>query len=428
MKLYRLLIIVICAALLGYFYGTREVKLQWKEYKPIAEIVPKAPPSAQTLNMSLFYDVVNKINADYYDKTKIDAGKLMEGAISGMLQSLGDPYTSFFPPRENQSFKTQLAGEFQGIGAELGMSPENKIVVISPLDGSPSQKAGVQSGDTILTVDGKDTSGWTLPQAVEKIRGPKGTTVTLLLQRIKEKSSKEVKIVRDVIVVKSVSAWVKQVECEKQECKVVPDCISCKSIGYMRLSQFGDKTNAEWIGAVNSLNTMLKQQKNFSGIVFDLRNNPGGYLSDAVFIASEFLQDGTVVIQEGSDGEKKEMRVSRRGLLTQYPLVILANKGSASASEIVAAALSDHKRAKVVGERTFGKGTIQEAIDLTGGSSVHISVAKWLTPNGTWVDKEGIKPDIEVPYDASSSAVLKNGGEVGFDNQLNRAVLELLRK
>ena len=251
--------------------------------------------------------------------------------------------------------------------------------------------------------------------------------MTLLLQRKEQESAREVKIVRDVIVVKSATAWVKQVQCEKQACKVVPECDSCKRIGYMRLSQFGDKTNEEWVVAVNNVTSELAQQKNFSGIILDLRNNPGGYLSDAVFIASEFLKDGTVVIQEGNDGEMRAMRVSRRGLLTQYPLIVLANKGSASASEIVAAALSDHKRAKVVGERTFGKGTIQEAIDLAGGSSVHISVARWLTPNGTWVDKEGIKPDIEVVYDASTSAVLKNGGEMGFDNQLNRAVLELLK-
>lgn len=426
-KVYQLLIIILSAVFLGYFFGIYKIQLEWKQYKPIAHITPKKPPEPQTVDMALFYEVLDKINEEYYDTSKIDAEKIVQGAISGMLQSLSDPYTSFFPPKENKSFKTQLLGQFEGIGAELGMSEENKIIVISPLDNSPAQKAGVRSGDTIMKVDGKDTSGWTLSMAVEKIRGQKGTTVVLTLLRSGEKAPFELEIVRDVIQVKSVTAWVKNVKCEGKNCRVVSSCPTCSAIAYIRLSQFGDKTQKEWTQAIDAIYPELKAQKHFSGVVLDLRNNPGGYLDHAVLIASEFLREGVVVIQEKNIAEQAEMRVSRKGRLTTMPLIVLVNKGSASASEIVAAALQEHRRARIVGEVTFGKGTIQEAVDLEGGASIHISIAKWLTPEGVWVDKKGIKPDIEVVYESSPSAVLQNGGEKAFDAQLNRAILELVK-
>lgn len=421
LKGFQLIILLLIFSLLGYYVGVNKVQLQWKDFKPIVSIEAKNPPPSQNLDMTLFYNVLDKVNKDYYDKNKIDSQKILYGAINGMLQSIGDPYTSFFPPKENTSFKTQLAGEFQGIGAELGMTSDNRISVVSPLDGSPAKKAGIKSGDIILKVDGKDTTGWTLPQAVDNIRGQKGTDVVLTVLHEGDKNPTDVKITRDVIVVKTVTGWVSAVSCNNNDCKKEENNTSDPSVAYIRLSQFGDKTNDEWLSQINSINQDIKKEKNFKGIILDLRNNPGGYLNDAVFIASEFINNGVVVMQEDGTGDKKELTVSRQGSLTgNQPLIVLINRGSASASEIVAGALRDHNRAKLLGERSFGKGTVQEAVELGQGASVHVSVAKWLTPNGTWVDKKGLEPDIKVDLDTKS-------GAKEIDNQLQRAISELIK-
>lgn len=420
LRVFQIIIIVIIAASLGYFYGINKISLLWQDFRPIISISPKAPPPGTRLDMKLFYEVMERVNQDYYDKTKLDARKLVEGAINGMLSSLGDPYTSFFPPKENFEFKTQLAGEFSGIGAELSLSKDNRIVVVAPLDDSPAQKAGVRSQDIIVRVNNEETAGWTVAQAVERIRGPKGTTVELTVLHEKEKSSTIIKIVRDTITIKSVTGWVKKFSCDRSECL---ESEKGKAMVYLRLSQFGDKTNDEWLKIVNSINSKLQNEKNVAGIVLDLRNNPGGYLNDAVFIASEFLRSGVVAIQEDSSMQQERLSVSRRGTLLDLPLLVLINKGSASASEIVAGALRDNNRAKLVGDKSFGKGTIQQAVDMDNGASVHISIAKWLTPKGTWVNKEGLEPDIKVVFDATKSASLKNG----LDNQMERAIWELLK-
>lgn len=420
LRIFQVVIIVFLSAYIGYFLGINEVSVAWKSYTPIVSIINKNPPAAQVLDMKLFYDVLDQVNQGYYDKNKIDAGKLLQGAINGMLLSLGDPYTSFFPPKQNSEFKTQLAGEFSGIGAELSLSPENKIVVIAPLDDSPAQKAGIRAGDLILKINGEDTSGWGVAQAVDKIRGPKGTAVELSILHEKAKTASNIKIVRDKIIIKSVTGWVKNFLCDKNGCR---EASNGKQIAYIRLSQFGDKTNNEWTTTVNSINAKLVGEKT-AGVILDVRNNPGGYLNDAVFIASEFLNSGVVVLQEDASKQQEALFVSRRGTLTPQPLIVLINKGSASASEILSGALRDHARAKLLGETSFGKGTVQQAVDLDGGASVHVSVAKWLTPNGVWVDKKGLEPDIKVAYDASASAKLISSG---LDNQIQAAIKELLK-
>jgi carboxyl-terminal processing protease len=375
--------------------------------------------------MHLFYDVIVKLNSMYYDKTKIDAGKMVTGAISGMVASLGDPYTSFFPPKQNTDFKTQLAGEFSGIGAELSLNDQNQIIVMAPLDGSPAEKAGVKSGDLIVKVDGKMTSGWTLAQAVEVIRGHKGTKVTITVLHPKEKEAHDLTIVRDTIQVKSVTSWVKQFDCSKGTCVQSSNCSptagGCITVAYIRISQFGDKTNSEWLAAVNKIMPQIKAAKNFKGIILDVRNNPGGYLNDAVYIASEFIKSGPIVKQQDGNGKIESMDVNRTGVLLTEPLLVLINKGSASASEIVSGALQDYGRAKLVGEQSFGKGTIQQAVDLDGGGSVHISIGKWLTPKERWVHEKGLTPDIAVVFDASASAKMTDK----MDNQIFRAIKEL---
>ncbi len=420
---FHIILLVLISGGLGYFIGTNKVTASWKNFSPIVNIEHKNPPANQNLDMGLYYEILDKVNHDYYDKTKIDTTKILYGAISGMLQSLDDPFTSFFPPKQNTAFKTQMAGEFSGIGAELGMSPENRIMVISPLDDSPAQKAGIKSGDLVIGVDGKDTNGWTLGQAVDKIRGPKGSSVKLTILHDKAKETNEVNITRDTIVVKSVTSWLRHFACDKNGCKVQENCdSSCPSVMYIRLSQFGDKTNDEWVKAINEQYPKIATEKNFKGVVLDLRNNPGGYLQDAVFIASEFVKDGVIVSQVDANGDKTDMSVSRAGVLLNYPVAVLINKGSASASEIVSGALRDHKRAKLVGEKSFGKGTIQQAVDVDGGASVHLTIGKWITPNGTWVHKVGLTPDVAVEYDEKKSKETP-----GYDNQMLRAIQELTK-
>lgn len=416
-KILRFFLIVGISALAGYYIGISKVDFSWKNYKPNLSVVNReAPASLSTVDFSLFWTVWEKLENSYYDKKIIEPQKLINGAISGMVESLGDPYTVYLPPAQNTNFKEGLAGQFQGIGAELGMK-DKQIIVVAPLSGSPAEKAGVKTGDAILKVDNQATGGWTLSQAVEKIRGPKGTAVTLSVLHKDTGKPVDVKIVRDTITVKSVLGWVKKVK-EIEGIKVSNlSGKEDKKIMYLRLSQFGDNTNQEWLALVSQL-TLQIGKESVSGVILDLRNNPGGYLTDATFIASEFVKSGNVVIQDRGNGEKTNFPVSRKGLLTEVSVIVLVNKGSASASEIVAGAIRDHKRGKLVGETSFGKGTIQQAEDLGGGAGLHVTIAKWLTPNETWVHGNGLTPDITVSLDSKDPS---------YDTQLEKAVSELVK-
>lgn len=425
-KFASFLIILFLAAYSGYVYGSNKVELSWKNFRPIAKVESRQAPAIKDLDLDLLYQTIESLNADYYDKTKLDSTKLLYGAISGMLGSLDDPYTSFFPPAKNEAFKEQLAGEFSGIGAELTLNTDKLISVIAPLDDSPAQKAGIKPGDIIIKVDGQETIGWSLADAVSRIRGKKGTDVKLQIVHENETTPIDLKITRDTIVVKSVRGWFEKFVCEKDMCKRAPkDCTTCASVAYIRLSQFGDKTNQEWSEEVNKLFPQFSADKNFRGIILDLRSNPGGYLNDAVYIASEFIDQGLVVAQEDGNGNREELNANRTGVLGKYPVLVLVDGGSASASEIVSGALRDRKGYKIMGENSFGKGTVQSAIDVENGASIHMTIAKWLTPNGTWVHKVGIKPDFEVVFDASKSAQFQSAG--GYDNQINAAIRHFLQ-
>lgn len=417
----RTILAIIIAGFIGYGIGVYKIDFALRNYKPHVEFSSKEPPASVTHgDFSQFWEVLSKIENSYYNKSAIDQQKIINGAISGMVDSLDDPYTMYLPAKNNDSFKQQLAGKFEGIGAELGLR-DKQIIVVSPLVGSPAQKAGIKPGDAIVKVDDQATFGWSLSQAVEKIRGPKGTTVKLAIVRKAGQPSTDIKITRDTITIKSLTSYtkpVKEIESVKktETSKKFPD----DKIIYIRLSQFGDSTNEEWLKLVNDASVRLNTEKDIKGIVFDLRNNPGGYLNDAVNIASEFIKTGAAVMQEDKNGDRKSFPVSGKGLLYDVPVVVLINKGSASASEIVAGALRDHNRAKLVGETSFGKGTIQQAEDLGGGSGLHVTVAKWLTPNGIWVGNgktgTGLKPDFEVKLDEKNPT---------SDKQLEKAI-ELL--
>lgn len=373
-------------------------------------VVNTSPPPSREVDFALFWEVWAKLEERFLDKTKLDTEKMVHGAIAGMVNSLGDPYTVFLPPKENQDFKSDLEGAFEGIGAQLG-SKDDKIVVIAPLKDHPAEKAGVRAGDWIIKVNDEETFGWTVPETVTKIRGPKGSSVKLSVVHEGQGETVDISVTRDKIIIKSVEVSYKQVD---------PTCssVTCAEIAVVRLTRFGDTTNDEWNAAISEVDAKGDQIK---GVVLDVRNNPGGYFQSAIYIASEFIKTGVVVKQENSDGSVETYSVTRVGNLLDVPLTVLINKGSASASEIVAGALKDHKRATLIGETTFGKGSIQSPEDLEGGSGIHITTARWVMPNGEWINGKGIKPDIEVKLDLSLAAT----ASADFDPQLDKAIEEL---
>lgn len=387
-----------------------------------ASITGKSNPKSTAADFSLFWDVWDRLSHTYLRKNEMDPQKMVYGAISGMVASLGDPYTVFLPPEQNKDAKDDLGGKFSGIGAQLGVD-QKKIVVIAPLKDSPAEKAGLKPGDWIVKVDNQITSNWTLPEAVTKIRGEKGSKVTLSVMHKDASSSSDLVVVRDDIKVNSVEWEVKKFQMvnDKVQIKTKDEiCDSCSSALYLRLSRFGDQTNDEWSKAVGEIEATLATDSAHmvNGLVFDLRNNPGGYLSGSVFIASEFLGDGTVVTQESASGAQQKYTVNRQGTLLKIPLIVLINKGSASASEIVAGALHDRGRARLVGETSFGKGTVQDAQDLGSGAGIHITTAKWLLPSGKWINGSGIEPDVKIELDD------KKPDE---DTQLEGAIKELAK-
>lgn len=390
----------------------------------VTAITGKASEKPTSVDFSLFWDVWDLLGQTYIDKKALDPVKMVNGAISGMVAALNDPYTVYLPPEQNKASKDELGGKFEGIGAQLGVK-DKKIIVVAPLPDSPAEKAGLKAGDWIVKIDNADSAGWTLPEAVFKIRGPKGSKVNLTVLQKESSKTAELSVVRDEIKVASVEWEVKKSKCknqnEKCEIEIInAECSDCNKVVYLKLGRFGDTTSDEWNKAVDEIEQAIKASNSqaTAGLILDLRNNPGGYLSGSVFIASEFISDGVVVMQEHSSGQKQSFSVDRKGRLLKIPMVILINKGSASAAEIVAGALKSHKRAKVVGETSFGKGSIQEAKDLKEGAGIHITTAKWLLPDGEWINEKGIVPDIEVVNDENNP---------DSDLQLEKAIETLVR-
>lgn len=336
------------------------------------------------VDLSLFWQVWDKLGESYLIKENLKPQEMVWGAIKGMTSSLGDPYTVFLPPEDNQSTKEELNGAFEGVGIELGFK-DKTLAVVAPLAGMPAEAAGIKAGDYILHIKDElkgvdvDTIDMSLPEAVKFIRGKKGTEVALTVLHEGETETKVIKVKRDTIVIKSVA-----LEWQGEN----------KDVAWLKLSRFGDRTQSEWDEAVSE----ILKHKQLKGIILDLRNNPGGYLKGSVALASEFLKTGQIVVkQESAKGETETYSVTKAGKLLTQPLVVLVNKGSASSSEILSGALRDNQRAKIIGEKTFGKGTIQEALDVAEGAGLHVTTAKWLLPSGQWVNEtKGITPEIEV--------------------------------
>ena len=421
----RTLLFMILAGLAGYFIGVNKIAFDWQNYHPQLSVISKDPPAGiENMDMTPFWTVVEQLQNNFYDPKAINAQSMVNGAISGMISSLNDPFTMYLPPTNNNAFKQQISGQFEGIGAEL-TTKNKQVLIMAPLDGSPAQKAGLKSGDTIVKVNGEDIAGMDLNTVVNKIKGPKGTQVTLSILPKGSSTLKNVTITRNTINVKTVSSWVKPV---KDVSLINAKAAGLKNdqnseIAYIRLSEFGEQTDQEWNTAINNIALKMKSDNKIKGVILDLRDNPGGLLSDAVYIASEFIPYGqTVVKQQDRQGNIQSLTVNRDGRLTNVPLVVLVDGGSASAAEIVSGALRDNGRAKLVGEKTFGKGTVQTAEDLSNGAGLHVTVAKWLTPDGTWVgngrDGTGLRPDVTVTLDPKDPT---------HDTQLEKAIEVLLQ-
>ncbi len=352
--------------------------------------------SSKSIDFGEFWNVWDTITAKF--DGNLDMQKMLYGSISGMVQATGDPYTEFFTPDQAKQFENELSGTFSGIGAEIGIK-NNKLTVIAPIPDSPADKAGLKTGDQINKIDGENTAGMSLDTAVSKIRGKAGTEVTLAIER--DGTEKDYKIQRAEIDVKSVKYKIEN------------------GILVITASRF-DSDTASLIQEAENAGIA----KNVHGIILDLRNNPGGLLDSAIDVSSEFIQKGTIVIEKDvKHGKSQTFSASGNGKMTdkdKYPMVVLVNGGSASAAEITAGALHDNGRAQLIGEKTFGKGSVQEVENLPDGSELKVTVAHWYTPNDVNINKTGINPDITVKLtDADFNA--------GKDPQLDKA-MELLAK
>jgi len=401
-KKYVTFFVVVFLLFGSYFLGVNQGKKQQAEQKviPLSQslVTNKLPGADEKIDFSLFWKVWDLVKEKHIDKDKLDAQKMVYGAINGFLKATGDPYSIFFNPTESKSFSEEIGGSFEGIGAELGIK-DDILTVIAPLDGSPSQKAGLRAGDKILKIDDKITTDFTVYQAVDMIRGKKGTTVTLTVLHQGEQETKDMVVTRDTIEVKSVKM-------EFKDDKIV----------YIKITKFGENTDKEFNDAINKITT-----ENTKGIIIDMRNNPGGLLDKAVDVANRMIPRGKVVVtEEDSMGNKESIKTMGGDRLSSIPTVVLINEGSASASEILAGALRDNQGLTLIGKKSFGKGSVQQLIDLPGGSSVKITIAKWLTPNGDYIMEKGITPDTEV--DLSLDDFNNNR-----DPQLDKAV-ELIKE
>ena len=371
-------VVALLTFVIGWQLGNRDLRLKMNDFRPEVTFSNEASPEKANVDFKLFWQVWDLVSSEYVDKNAVDPQKMFYGAIQGMVAAMGDPYTVFLPPTEQKSTKEEIGGSFEGVGIQLGYDKDKRLAVIAPVKDTPADKAGILAGDLIVKIGDKDAGGLSLPEAVNLIRGEKGTSVSLEIYHAGDAKTKTVELKRDTIVVKSVEF----------EQKTTP---GGKKVALIKLSRFGERTFEEWSKSVSDTLASGSQV-----VVLDMRNNPGGLLDGAVYIGSEFIRTGDIVLQENSKGIRTPYKVNREGKLLDIPVIVLINKGSASASEIVAGAIQDTKRGKLLGETSFGKGTIQESQDLPEKTGIHITTAKWLTPNGTWIHQKGLEPDIKV--------------------------------
>ncbi len=375
-KIIRLISITLTVAVLlasGFAVGFRFGKMV-PETIVIKEISGTSAGQPSAINFGTFWQAWNTVNENYLNAEKINAQDKVYGAISGLVGSLKDPYSIFFPPKENKKFQEDVQGNFGGIGAEIGIK-KNQLVVVAPLKDTPAERAGLKAEDMILKINSTSTDGMTVDDAVKLIRGPENTDVTLMIMREEWEKPKDFKITRGKIIVPTLDLTMKD-----------------GNIAYIQLYTFN--SNADYLfyqAATKALSGGAR------GIILDLRNNPGGYLEVAVDLGGWFLPKGTLIVKEESrNGNVEVLKASGNAALVGLPVVVLMNGGSASASEILAGALRDNNVAKLIGEKSFGKGTVQELIPLQDGSTIKLTIAHWVLPSGKILDNGGLDPDIEV--------------------------------
>ena len=336
-----------------------------------------APGSARSL------DIVDEawgiLFRDYVDKDKLDESKLSQGAIKGMVEALDDPYTSYLDPESYQMTVTGFEGKYEGIGATVAIR-DDQIVIIAPIAGSPADKAGVRAGDKILEIDGESTSGMSLAEAVLLIRGSQGTSVSILVMHQDETEPVEIEIVRAEIELDSVLYEMRQ------------------DIAYINITHFSEPTDGELSSALESVIA-----EGATAIILDLRSNPGGLLQSVVDVASHFLTEGVVVSVVSNQGKQTANLVKSKEVTTDLPMVILVDSFSASGSEVLAGAMQDHERAAVAGTITFGKGSVNILRQLSDGSGLYVTTARWLTPDGRLIEGEGISPDYELELEGEDA-------------------------
>ena len=343
--------------------------------------------------IDLFSEVLEKIQDEYVDE--IDQADVMDSAINGVLQSL-DPYSAYMNPEIFEETQTETSGEFGGLGIEVSMEA-GVVKVITPIDGTPAAKAGVKAGDYIVRIDGAQVQGKTLMEAVNLMRGPVGTSIEITIRRKGERKAKIIKIIREIIEIKSVVS------------KVVDN-----KIGYLRLRAFNENSSSQLKKEISK----IEKNKKLVGYILDIRNNPGGLLSQAIKISDFFLNDGEIVSTKGRKSKDNRKFFAKKGdEINGKPLIVLINNGSASASEIVAGALQDQKRAVLLGETTFGKGSVQSIIPLKNRGAIRLTVSKYYLPSGKSISEVGVSPDIQVVENEKEFSI-----NTSTDNQLNYAI------
>ena len=345
--------------------------------------------------IDLFSEVLETIKQEYVDE--IDQAEVMDSAINGVLQSL-DPYSAYMSPKSFEGMQTDTKGEFGGLGIEIGME-SGVVKVIAPIDDTPAAKAGVKAGDYIVRINNEQVQGKSLTEAVELMRGPVGTEINLTVRRRNEKKALEFKIKRAVIEVKSVEA------------KIIGDE---KEIGYLRLKSFNENSDKQLLSYINN----FEKNSKLNGYILDLRNNPGGLLTQAINITDFFLDDGEIVSTKGRKINETRRFFSRKGdEISGKPLIVIINQGSASASEIVSGALKDHKRAIILGENTYGKGSVQSIIPLKNGGGIRLTISKYYLPSGKSISDVGVMPDIFIEEKSDDFRINSD-----TDNQLDYAI------
>ncbi len=373
----------------------------FKSLPIISRLINQESSRTKDVDFALFWQVWAKLNDKYVDKNKLDPQKLVYGAIEGMVNTAGDPYTVFFEPVVSKKFQEEIAGQFGGVGIEVGKKG-GILTVIAPVKDTPAFKAGIKAGDKILKIDSKSTADMAIDEAVNMIRGKMGTKVVLTIATIGQKGTKDIALIRDAIKIPTV------------EWKLIND-----HIAYIQVFSFNENVDSLFKDAAQEI---LKSKAD--SIILDLRNNPGGLLDSAINLAGWFLDKDSLVTSEVfGNGTKNDFKTDGNAAFKTYRVAILINGGSASASEILSGALHDDRQTKLVGEKSFGKGSVQELEHFEGGSSLKVTVAKWLTPAGISISEKGIEPDVKI--ELTEEDVKKEDfhvGDAGHDPQLDKAI------